>query len=56
MVMLSSPLPNAWNTEEATMVKPPIKKLVLKMRRAGTPMASISGDAWKIPSSCAGKI
>ena len=56
MDMLSSPFPRAWNTEEATMVKPPTKKHRLKVRRAGTPMASISSEAWNTPSSWTGKI
>ena len=35
------------------MVNPPMRKHRLKIRRAGTPMASISGDAWKMPMNIA---
>ena len=55
MVMLSSPIPRAWNTEDDTMVKPPTRKQRLKVFSAGTPMANMASEARKMPSSLSGQ-
>ena len=53
--MLSRPLPRAWKVEEQMMLKPAKTKHRLMMRRAGTPMASMSADASNKPRISAGK-
>ena len=53
-IMLSTPWPNAWNTDPETIPKPAKIKQVQMIRRAGTPMASISSEASKSPRSWAG--
>ena len=39
---LSTPWPRAWNTEEQTTLNPANRKLMEMIRRAGTPMVSMS--------------
>ena len=45
--ILSTPLPRAWKVAETTTENPAKRKLRLIIRRAGTPMASISSEALK---------
>ena len=52
--ILYTPLPSAWNTEPQTIQKPANRKLILIIRSAGMPIASMVSEASNEENNCAG--